>query len=251
MYLSKNAEKTRNLSTKEFHQVHLGCVPFEDTANRDSDELPPVEISSQNGRDTQRNSSSIVSFDNGQKFISPLVELDGGNACNLVSSEASHAGKFSSACDDGSPILKKSMEEFAEILSKDKFSNLSGFSQCYKRKKRLDGTDTQSKLLQGKENNSLLIKQSILTNVNACSCNETTCKRCSVDNVTILKQSAELSGRGKLSSNHMQDQTSCSMDNLTDLNQSADLFERGKLYQTREKVCFLFCLRGDSLKSFG
>ncbi|KAF7817741.1 chromatin remodeling complex subunit [Senna tora] len=234
-----------------FSKVCLGYVPCEDTSKRDSDKLLPVETSSLYGRDTQRNSSSIESIDNGQNFISPSAGLDGGNGCNFVDSEASHARKSSSAGNDGSPILKKSMEEFTDILFKDKFRNLSShmdmqtklisplmtFGQCYKRKKHLDGTDSQKKLLQGKENNSLLTKLSILTNdADACSCNEKSCKRCSVDNVTYLEQSAVLSGRGNPSSKHPEDETICSMDNLTDLNQSAELLESGKQYQTRENV---------------
>lgn len=245
--------------------------PCGDTPEKDAVELPPVKKASQNGGDIQKISyaSEISSNKCGSsdtKYILPSVESDAGNGINLVSSETSIARKCNFVCADGSPILNKSMEEFTDSLSKDNFRNLSGhmvmqsnltnslitFNRCYKRKRRLDRTDTQSNMIHEEGKVSLPNKWSMLANGNTCSCNESSCKRCSVDNADDIHQSMELAERGK-PLNQTQDETSCRSSSvviLTDLNQSAELSETEKLYQTREEVCFLSCLPGDSLKPY-
>ncbi|XP_061360153.1 uncharacterized protein LOC133304177 isoform X2 [Gastrolobium bilobum] len=232
--------------------------PCEDNFKRDAGELPPVEKASQNDCGTLRNSyageNSGNECDNcsNKKIISPSVELDGGNGFNLVNSKTSVTRESSSACGNDSPVLNKSMEEFTDSPSKDNLKNpsehivmqtnltspLITFNRCYKRKKCLDGTDRQSKLLHEKENIPVLTKWSMLANGNPCSSDESSCEECPVDNVPDLNLSMELSESGK-PLNQIQDKTSlrsCSMVFLTDLNQSTELSDIGELYQTQEKV---------------
>ncbi|KAJ1376952.1 Myb-like domain [Sesbania bispinosa] len=236
----------------------LTSHPCQDNLKSDSGELPPIEKASQNGCDTQRNSHASESSGNAcdnysnKQIISPSVELDAGNNFNLINSETSITREICFTHGDESPALNKSMEEFTDSPSKDNFRNPSGhmviqtnltspsitFYRCYKRKKCMDGTNGQSKLLGEKENISVLTKWSMLANDNPCSSNESSCDQCPVDNVPDLNQSVDLPERGK-SSNQSQGETSCgsySMVYLADLNQSAELSERGELYQTGEKV---------------
>lgn len=240
-----------------------------DTLERDAGELPAVEKASLNGCGPQRNSHASEGSGNefgncpNKQCISPSVKLDAENGFNLVSSEASVTRECSSAQGNDSPVLNKSIEEITDSQSKDNFKNPSGhmvkqtnltrpiitFNRCYKRKKCLDVTDRQSKLLHEKENISALTKWSKLVNVNACSTDESSCEEGPVGNVPDLNQSVDHSERGK-PLNQTQDEgcsRSCSTVFLTDLNQSAEPSERGELYQTREKVW----LSGDFLKPYG
>ncbi|KAK7340334.1 hypothetical protein VNO77_21036 [Canavalia gladiata] len=252
----ENCDATEMIITaqKSFSTTH----PCEDNVKGDVSELSTAEKASLNDCDTQRNSCASESSGNkcnnrsNKKIISPLVELDSGNDCNLVTSETSIAKEFYSACVNETPILNNSVDESTDSHSKDNSRNPSGhmvmqtnltsplltFNRCYKRKKGSDGTDRQSKLLHEKENISVLTKWSMLANCNPCSSNESSCEECPVDNVPDLNQSVELSEKGK-PLNETQDETSCrncSTFFLTDLNQSAELSERGKLCQTQEKV---------------
>ncbi|KAK7269087.1 hypothetical protein RIF29_21803 [Crotalaria pallida] len=238
-------------------QKPVSARPCEDTFERDVVELPPAEKVSQNKCDIQKISYASESSSNkydrfsDKKSIFPLVDSDAGNDFNLVSSETSIARKCSLACADGSPTLNKSMEEFSDSLSKDNSGKLPGrmviqcnstssvitFNRCYKRKRRLDRTNVQSSMSREEGNISLLTKWSMLANGNACSCNESSCKKCFVDNVEDIHQSMELAERGK-PLNQTQDETSsrnCSVVILTDLNQSAELSDEiGEIYQTQE-----------------
>ncbi|XP_027349361.1 uncharacterized protein LOC113860971 isoform X2 [Abrus precatorius] len=236
------------VTTKKSFSASHSC---EDEAKRDVGEFSSVEKASQNDCDSQRSSYAHKNCSN-KKIISPLVELDAGNGCNLVNSETSITKEFSSSHVNESPVLNNSVDESTDSHTKDNsfinppghvvkqtnlISPLITFNRCYKRKKGLDGTDRQSKLLHKKENISVLTKWSMLANGNPCSSDESSCEECPVDNVPDLNQSVELSERGKLL-NETQDETlyrSCSTVFLTDLNQSAELSERGELCQTQEK----------------
>ncbi|RDX81106.1 Protein CHROMATIN REMODELING 4, partial [Mucuna pruriens] len=252
-----NFDATEMMATthKSFSTTH----PCEDNIKRDDvGELPPVEKTSQNDCDIQRNSHASESSGNGcdncsnKKIVSPPVELDAGNDFNLVNSETLITREFSSSCVNKSPVLNNSVDEPTDSHSKDNFRNPTGhmvlqtnltsplvtFNRCYKRKKGLDGTDRQSNLMHKKEKISVLTKWSMLANGNTCSSGESSSEECPVDNVPDLNQSMELSERGK-ALNETQDETSCrssSMVFLTDLNQSAELSERGEPCESQEKV---------------
>ncbi|KAE9589664.1 hypothetical protein Lal_00000086 [Lupinus albus] len=235
-------------------QKSISTRSCEVASGREAVELPPAEKASQKGCHFQKVSYASESSSNkcdsfsDKKSNFPSVELNDVNGFNLVSSERSIARKCSFACADGSPILDKPKEELVDSLSKDNFRNLSPtqnnstrslitFDRCYKRKRRLDRrTDTESNLLHKKGNISLLTRWSMLANGNACSCNESFCKRCSVDSVEDIHHSMELAKIGK-PLNQTEGETSCRNYSgviLTDLNQSAELAERGELYQTQE-----------------
>ena len=208
-------------------------LPCEDTLGSDATGLPQIEKCSEDGCGTWRNSFACESSHNGcvhcsdKRFISSSIELDTGNGSKIVSLEAADDKKLNSACDDKFPIFEKSMEEFPVSLSKDKFRSPSGhmviktkltsplitFSRIYKRKRISDGSDTRKEKL--------------------------------IDPM----QSVELLG-GKLL-HKTQDNKSCrrcSMDNLAEINQSAELLERRHLCQTQGKVCLSSWLPGVSTK---
>ncbi|CAL0321052.1 unnamed protein product [Lupinus luteus] len=235
-------------------QKSVSTRSCEDTSGREALEIPPVEKASQKGCDIRKVSHANESSSNrcdscsDKKCSFPSVELNAGNGFNLVSSETFIARKCSFAYADGSPILDKPKEELADSLSKDDFRNFSPtqsnsirslitFDRCYKRKRRLDRkTDTESNVLHKKGNASLLTRWSMLPNGNACSCNESSCKRCSVDNVEDIHHPMEVSKREKPLT-ETQGEISCrnySVVILTDLNQSAEFAESGEIYQAQE-----------------
>ncbi|XP_019453062.1 PREDICTED: uncharacterized protein LOC109354790 isoform X2 [Lupinus angustifolius] len=235
-------------------QKSVSTRSCEDAPGREAVEIPPVEKASQKGCDIRKVSHASESSSNrcdncsDKKCDFSSVELNAGNGFNLVSSETSIARKCSFACADGSPILDKPKEELTDSLFKDSCRilspmqsnltrSLATFNRCYKRKRRLDRkTDTESNVLHKKGNVPLLTRWSMLPNGNACSCNESSCKICSVDNVEDIHHSMELAKREK-PLNQAQGEISCrnhSVVILTDLNQSAELAESGELYQAQE-----------------
>ncbi|KAK7295156.1 hypothetical protein RJT34_18061 [Clitoria ternatea] len=255
-----NDDETEMMVTT--HKSSPTTHPCDDNVKRNVGELPSAEKATQNDGDAQRKSFANESSDNdcdncsNTNIVSPSVELDAGNDSNfnLVNSEACITRESTYAHVNESPAVNNSVDESTDSPSNDNFGKPSGhvvmqtntnlisplitFNRCYKRKKGLDGTDRQSKLLHEKENISVLTKWSRLANGNPCSSGESSCEERPVNNVPDLNQSVELSERGK-PLNETQIERSCkssSMVFLTDLNQSADFSERWELCQTQEKV---------------
>lgn len=200
--------------TIDSHESLLIRSPGEGTSGKDTVGLSSIDASLDNKSSNIQigscsNKNSTLTFDDGYsggRLVSQSRGMDPGKSLEVISLEPSFKRNCNSSCNNSLCLLNTSKVEATDSISKDKPPNMSGdshkqsksttlfitFSRRYKRKKEIDGADTQKNLILQEKDCSLLTKWSDSAYGNNCPFEAAAShKSCSGDQLTDSKLSGE------------------------------------------------------------